>query len=66
MVGEDGAVIMYWKVSEETLDIPVTDMTASPITDVSGPYAENLQWVKFGTYFPDPFAEVEFYNCAGE
>lgn len=64
--GEDGAVISYWTVSEETLKGSATDMTASPVTDLSGPFMENLEWKITADLFGDLFDGVEFWNLAGE
>jgi hypothetical protein len=63
--GDDGAVITYWTVSEKTLATPATNMTVSPITDISGPYTENLKWIPTGDLFGDKFKGVEFWNLAG-
>jgi hypothetical protein len=62
--GEDGAVISYWTVSEETLKGSATDMTASPVTDLSGPFMENLEWKITADLFGSTFDGVEFYNLA--
>lgn len=62
--GPDGAVIVYIKVTTEALETPLTDMTASPATDVSGPFAENLRWNDFGNVY-STFEGAEFYNMAG-
>ena len=62
--GADGAIFVYIKVTLDALETPITDMTKSPATDISGPFAEHLSWHAFGTYFAD-FAGVEFYNMAG-
>lgn len=63
--GSDGAVFVLISVPRKYLNTPVTSMAKSPATDISGPFSENLKWVQFGTYFPDPFEVVEFYNLAG-
>jgi len=65
VAGANGAVMVYFKVTETVLQTPITDMTASPATDVAGPLSENLVWNNFGNFYPDPFEGVEFYNMAG-
>jgi hypothetical protein len=65
--GEDGAVISYWTVSEETLAGTVTDMESGPPTDMAGPEIENLKWHNCGDeYGWTPFVGYEFWNFPGE
>ncbi len=69
-VGDEGAVIVYIKVTEETLGTPLTDMSASPATDIAGPFSENLVWNPFNDLVPAEWTAggmdfVEFYNLAG-
>ena len=65
--GADGAVIVYMKVTEATLGTPITNMESLPVTDIQGPFKENLMWNKFADETPPAwgFEGVEFYNLAG-
>jgi hypothetical protein len=65
--GAEGAVIVYMKVTEATLSTPITDMASSPVSDIQGPFKENLKWNKFSDITPPDwgFEGVEFYNLAG-
>ena len=65
--GDEGAVIVYLKVMGEVPTEPITDMTASPATDIAGPFSEYLTWNKFADITPPEwgFEGVEFYNLAG-
>lgn len=64
--GDDGAVIIYLKVTEEALKISVTSMDSGPVTKLAGPFFDkNRQWVKCSDYFGEDFASTEFYNYAG-
>ena len=62
--GANGAVIMYMKVAEEALLVPITSMTEAPTTNIAGPFAEKLFWTKFGDYYAS-FATKQFWNLAG-
>jgi len=60
--GAEGAVIVYMKVTTEILDTPATDMTAAPVTTISGPLSENLVWTRTPAEWG---AHPEFWNLAG-
>lgn len=63
--GEEGAIIVYMKVLGGVPTTPITDMTSSPATDITGPFSEYLTWNNFGDITDWGFEGVEFYNLTG-
>jgi hypothetical protein len=62
--GENGAVFIWWVVSQEVMNTAVTSMTEHPATTVAGPFSELLNWQLFSARTADP-AFAEFWNMPG-